>query len=130
MIKLTQKGILHVVTVLVVVPAAGFISTWVPAHFPGLPHFTTTQLTAYGVVGAGAAVAAALHYLERLSWFNKIVTVTDAAGNVTVHQLPNANIIHITSPALNAPAAPPQVQAQIAPPPPQPAAPVPGVTGQ
>jgi hypothetical protein len=41
-----------------IAPAAGSLAVWVPAHFPGLPAFTSAQLTAYGVAGVWAALLA------------------------------------------------------------------------
>lgn len=42
----------------VIVPAAGYVAVWVPAHFPGLPTYTAAQYTAFGITGATAALLA------------------------------------------------------------------------
>lgn len=49
---------LAVLVPLAIVPAAGYIAVWVPAHLPGLPTFTAAQYTAFGVTGAGTALLA------------------------------------------------------------------------
>lgn len=41
-----------------ITPAAAYVATWVPAHFPGLPAFTPAQLTAFAITGGLAALTA------------------------------------------------------------------------
>lgn len=43
---------------LAIAPAAGYVAVWIPQHFPGLPTFTTAQLTAFGIAGVSAALLA------------------------------------------------------------------------
>lgn len=43
----------------VITPAAAFVAVWAPTHLPGLPAFSTAQLTAFGIAGASAALLAA-----------------------------------------------------------------------
>lgn len=47
-------------TPLVVTPAATYVAAWLPAHFPGLPTFTPTQLTVFAVTGGLAALVAGI----------------------------------------------------------------------
>jgi hypothetical protein len=44
----------------VIVPASAFVTAWVPAHFPGLPAFTSGQLTLFALAGGAAAISAGI----------------------------------------------------------------------
>lgn len=51
-------------TPLVFVPVAGFVTAWVAQHFPGLPQFDAGQVTGFFVAGATAALTAAYRWLK------------------------------------------------------------------
>lgn len=51
--------VVTLLTPLLFVPAAAYISGYVAEHFPGLPEFSNTQITAFMVAGALAAITAA-----------------------------------------------------------------------
>jgi hypothetical protein len=51
--------VVTLLTPLIFVPAALYVSGYVAEHFPGLPEFTSGQVTAFMVAGALAAVTAA-----------------------------------------------------------------------
>lgn len=44
--------------------AAGAVNAWVAIKFPGLPHFTDGQVTAFGVAGFASVVTLAYKFVD------------------------------------------------------------------
>lgn len=83
MINVSEKGILHIFVGLIITPLAGFAASWAATHLPGLPHFNSEEVTVFFTAGAAAGLAAGLHFLEKLPWFNKVVHVEATTGAET-----------------------------------------------
>jgi membrane protein implicated in regulation of membrane protease activity len=56
--------IVALLTPLVFVPVSGFVSAWVAKHFPGLPAFSSAQITGFMLVGALSALAAGYKWVD------------------------------------------------------------------
>ena len=91
-IILTKAQIMHLITGLVIVPLAGFIAQWVPQHFPGLPVFTSGELTAFFIAGAGSALSLGIHYLHGWQvWertVGRVLDVEDTGTGIKVESKP------------------------------------------
>jgi hypothetical protein len=46
------------------VALSGYVSAWMAEHFPGLPQFTSAQITGFMVAGAVAGLTAAYRWLK------------------------------------------------------------------
>lgn len=60
----TKAQILHLLTMFVIVPLAGWVTTLVARYFPGLPHFSQAEVTAVFIAGTSSALGLAIHYLH------------------------------------------------------------------
>ncbi len=56
--------IVVLLTPIVFVPAASWVTGYVAVHFPGLPAFTSAQVTGFMVAGAVSALAAGYKWLD------------------------------------------------------------------
>lgn len=87
MVNLSEKGVLHAIVVLVITPIAGFLTSWVATHFPGLPHISSEEITVIFTAGAAAGLLGGLHFLERLPWFKDHVHVEEIKETPGVKQV-------------------------------------------
>jgi len=56
--------IVALLTPTVFVPVSGFLAAWVAKHFPGLPQFSSAQITGFMLVGGLAALTAGYKWLD------------------------------------------------------------------
>lgn len=77
-VVVTKAQVLHLLTVFIIVPVSGYVTAWVSKHFPGLPNFSSTEVEAVFLTGAGSALAAGIHYLHGWQvWERTIGRVVD-----------------------------------------------------
>ena len=80
---ITKAQILHLLSAVVIVPVSGFVVAWVAKHFPGLPAFSSDQVTGFFITGASSALGIAIHYLHGWQVWERtvgqVVDVEDAA---------------------------------------------------
>lgn len=84
MLKISKAQILHLLSTFIIVPVAGFITAWVAKHFPGLPHFSKGEVSAFFMTGASSGLGLMLHYLHGWQlWertIGRLVDVTDTTA--------------------------------------------------
>jgi hypothetical protein len=83
MFKFTKTQILHLISALVIVPAAGVISAWSMRYLPGSLHLTASDITTVATATTASAFGIVLHWLHGNLWFEKnvapIVDIQDKA---------------------------------------------------
>ena len=66
--------VVAILTPIVFVPAAGFITTWLAKNAPGLPALDSTELTGLFILGGGAALTAAYKWMSGWHAYEKNIT--------------------------------------------------------
>lgn len=70
----------------VIAIAAAAVAPWLAEHFPGLPQFSTGQLTVYGVAGAAAVTGLAYKFIDGCQKDEKTKAIQVENELLCVHQ--------------------------------------------
>lgn len=79
--KFPVNRVVVLLTPLVFVPVAGYVTSWAAVHIPGLPAINPTEVTA--LFGTGAATALALGY----KWIDGWIKHEQAEHGITLIEL-------------------------------------------